>query len=268
MLSSAYLYLFVQPLRETMRLNANQQKSWMAAGGVTVIVLSPKAHKHESARVAPASLYAPEGGASGPSSPIASLSPTSADGPAATPSAAATARSQSLALEVVMRRNAFAVAAAICSCVCHFTFSSTAMVIDEPHMRKLTMPVAFIVSAHVTQLQLHLVFATPPLCSFASLWLRVSIFVAVVSQDCTVMVGALCVVLKGGTKSAPAGVPVPTAVVQLGQQTRHRSSPSLASPSDAPTACVTTIADECSPTPELAAASPHSNKHTLTLQLQ
>jgi hypothetical protein len=151
-LSSTYLFLFVQPLRETMKLNENQQRSWMTASGVTVIVLSPKANKHASARVAPASLYAPEGDASGPSSPVAS-SPTADDSSsAATPSAAASsaARSKSLALEVVMRRNALAVAAAICSCVCHFTFSSTAMVIDEPHMRKLTMPVAFIVR-HTTQ---------------------------------------------------------------------------------------------------------------------
>ena len=149
-LSSTYLFLFVQPLRETMKLNENQQRSWMADSGVTVIVLSPKANKHASARVAPASLYAPEGDASAPSSPVVSSPTVDGSGPsAATPSAAtassSAARSKSLALEVVMRRNALAVAAAICSCVCHFTFSSTAMVIDQPHMRKLTMPVAFIV---------------------------------------------------------------------------------------------------------------------------
>lgn len=154
-LSAAYLFLFVQPLRETNRLNANRQRGMTAINSNTVtvtVVHSPTANKHASARVAPASLYAPDAGATGQElskavasvrSPTAATSPTAAGG--APSSSIASAHTMSVALEAVMRRNTKSAAVAILSGICHFAFSTTAMITNEPHMRKLTMPVALVV---------------------------------------------------------------------------------------------------------------------------
>jgi hypothetical protein len=88
------------------------------------------------------------------------------------------------------------------------------------------------------------------------------------------MVGALCVVLRGNAKAATASgaavaISAPAVVVQMGQFMRSKDSPSHASPpSPALTVSAPTIADDCNPSPELVAASPHSTKGALVLQLQ
>lgn len=52
-----------------------------------------------------------------------------------------------------MRRNTYAAATTIGSCFFHFSFTIIAMAIDEPHMRKLTLPVAL--SVRHTHIRAH-----------------------------------------------------------------------------------------------------------------
>ena len=208
-LSAAYLYLFVQPLRETIRLNANHRRGLMVGGEATAPIV-----KTSSARVAPENAYVVEGG---PTSPSA---------------AASAALNTSLALEAVMRRNTYAVATAISSCCTHFSFTITAMAIDEPHMRKLTMPVALIVSTHSS-----MQFRTrSDRCSSSGsvatrltsiLFSFVTLACVTCAQDCTVMLAALCFVLhtRAGVSSSSSTAP---AVQVVSLRTKHSST------SDAP----------------------------------
>ena len=101
----------------------------------------------------------------------------------------------------------------------------------------------------------------PPLRSLASLWLRGVVSVRVMSQDCAVMVGALCFVLRGSNKSAGSSDGGGAATVVQIVSTRAKDSSSL----DAPRFKAATAAsasaltgDRTMSQPLAAAASPQS----------
>jgi hypothetical protein len=150
-LSSAYLYLFLQPLRATIALNAARSNKTGASVAINVARVAPAPGGGDcgsgGVEVSTAQPTAPSdtsGGSGGigaqrsvPSSP--SVAPVAAAVPT---TASAAANAASLSLQRVMQRNFRAVTASIISSSGNMFFLTIAILTDQPHMRKLVSPLA------------------------------------------------------------------------------------------------------------------------------
>lgn len=186
LLSAAYLYLFIQPLRETM--HANEARRHRAGAGAAVtpagIVRNTTVHLHVVSPIAHARTLKPDtlaptptpaasaallaaGTATVPPSPSLNPSPVSVPTSPAGPAAAAVGPSTTLSinttaaarhldsikLEAVMRRNTRAAVVAVAFSSSSMLFCMLAMIFDDPYMRKLVSPIALFVS-HTPRLRM------------------------------------------------------------------------------------------------------------------